>query len=510
MTRDIDSDAQRQRVVAGAPAPAEPPPYDDEEAAADDTRPPFGPVWRPSRSRRPPPHPSGDGPAVDWLTGLRAISNPRTAVARLRARIADLRASGPVSLLAGVVLIAVAALGPWLIAQFLGDSPGLMSVRRYLHLLPDQAPPGAGEFPTVWFIGYALLLFVPLYALHLDRSRWHPGRPGCLSLVVAFIVQLPVFAYLSVLVGLPALALIYTGVPGVPDERGSLPWTVLSPVVALAVAWWYRPPWRLGATRLLLRAGLLMLACATALALAQMGGLTLFGPGGAMRAIGVSAAAVLVRVCAWWIADRARPARLAVWAVLSFAAALGVGQWARVKHAAATVDLGSATRPALLATLVMAALIAFGVLVSYAVVQRVQRRLWRRLRPRRPGQVWEAYVPFQQDEDDGKYRPVLVLRTRGGGTYVMPITSKHKPHLDHIRIQLPLQRWRGTLSKESWLKLEVMELPATYFHHYRGQCRREVWEQVGPLVDRLPDSVPAATGAEPPDRHRTRRHHHPA
>jgi hypothetical protein len=75
-------------------------------------------------------------------------------------------------------------------------------------------------------------------------------------------------------------------------------------------------------------------------------------------------------------------------------------------------------------------------------------------------------VAFEDDETEGKDRPVLVLS--GGGTVsVLKITSQDKGHLRGY-LALPRNRVCGVLAKDSWLELKPVPVPADAFRSYRG------------------------------------------
>ncbi|GIE82321.1 hypothetical protein Aph02nite_82710 [Actinoplanes philippinensis] len=82
------------------------------------------------------------------------------------------------------------------------------------------------------------------------------------------------------------------------------------------------------------------------------------------------------------------------------------------------------------------------------------------------GEIWNAFVTFEEDDSVGKDRPVLVLS--GGDTVtVLKITSQDKGHLDGF-LPLPRNRTGGVLVKDSWLDLTPVPVAADAFRSYRG------------------------------------------
>ncbi|MFS0704080.1 type II toxin-antitoxin system PemK/MazF family toxin [Cellulomonas sp. 179-A 9B4 NHS] len=113
-------------------------------------------------------------------------------------------------------------------------------------------------------------------------------------------------------------------------------------------------------------------------------------------------------------------------------------------------------------TLVPAPVVAAALVLVLLVVVAVARR-----RPHpRPGEVWFAWVPFD-DAPGGKDRPVLVLRRAGRRVEVARFTSRDKGRrADHVRVA---GRVPG-LSRDSWLDLRPRTLPRRAFRRRAGDA----------------------------------------
>ena len=96
------------------------------------------------------------------------------------------------------------------------------------------------------------------------------------------------------------------------------------------------------------------------------------------------------------------------------------------------------------------------------------------------GQVWNAMIRHQ--DGTKKDRPVLIWhRWNPGDTSVrvLKITSVDQSKRRQRYVHLPLSEWGNVLSKESWLNLEVTQVPCAAFRSYRGQCPSEAeWDRL--------------------------------
>jgi len=91
-----------------------------------------------------------------------------------------------------------------------------------------------------------------------------------------------------------------------------------------------------------------------------------------------------------------------------------------------------------------------------------------------PGQVWWAWLPFE-DSPDGKDRPVLVVKDSGGRhVWVCKITSK-SPHARvaaHYR-QVSCQGW-DRRQGPSWLDTRRRRVPRSNLRRYAGAMQDQV------------------------------------
>ncbi|ADJ49869.1 hypothetical protein AMES_8044 [Amycolatopsis mediterranei S699] len=93
-----------------------------------------------------------------------------------------------------------------------------------------------------------------------------------------------------------------------------------------------------------------------------------------------------------------------------------------------------------------------------------------------PGQIWWAYVPFE-DCNDGKYRPCLVLHRNGYTVRVLKITSKDKRGRSGY-VRMPTSAWNASSGKSSWLQLRpvfALDYSAGSFTRFLGPCDRRTW-----------------------------------
>ncbi|GAB2962851.1 hypothetical protein GCM10027280_59680 [Micromonospora polyrhachis] len=107
-------------------------------------------------------------------------------------------------------------------------------------------------------------------------------------------------------------------------------------------------------------------------------------------------------------------------------------------------------------TLLAVVVLAVAVLVSWLASRRVGRRGGGRIRQPRipqPGEIWWAYVPFREIDEE-KHRPCLVLNVTANYIDILKITSQDKSHrTDHIEI--PTRSWSPNSTKNSFLDLSA-------------------------------------------------------
>ncbi|MFC8191814.1 type II toxin-antitoxin system PemK/MazF family toxin [Cellulomonas sp. NPDC057328] len=125
-------------------------------------------------------------------------------------------------------------------------------------------------------------------------------------------------------------------------------------------------------------------------------------------------------------------------------------------------DPSSVPAPVVVAALVVVLLVAAAVLRGRG---RGRGRGRRGRRPR-PGEIWFAWVPFE-DGGGGKDRPVLVLRRAGRRVAVARFTSQDKgSRRDHVRVPGGVPG----LSRDSWLDLRPRTLPRRAFRRRAGDA----------------------------------------
>jgi cold shock CspA family protein len=115
-----------------------------------------------------------------------------------------------------------------------------------------------------------------------------------------------------------------------------------------------------------------------------------------------------------------------------------------------------------------------------------------------PGQVWYAWVPFD-DEDDGKDRPCLVLDRHDDLVDVLKITSRDsRDRAGYIRI--PTASWDPAATTDSWLRLHPpvrLAVSDGVFRRRLGLCDSATWRAAtrGRGRERIPTRGGAVAGA---------------
>ncbi|RZD63253.1 hypothetical protein C0Q59_12445 [Streptomyces albidoflavus] len=93
----------------------------------------------------------------------------------------------------------------------------------------------------------------------------------------------------------------------------------------------------------------------------------------------------------------------------------------------------------------------------------------------RPGQIWFAYVPFEEGHD-GKDRPCLVLRCGPRAAEVLKITSQDKSRFPR---QYRALRLPGEDGRQSWLQLEgPRRIGYDAFRRPVGVSPGDAWDEV--------------------------------
>ncbi|MDG6108847.1 hypothetical protein Daura_05970 [Dactylosporangium aurantiacum] len=263
------------------------------------------------------------------------------------------------------------------------------------------------------------------------------------------------------------------------------PGLVAAPVVALVLGHRFRTPGGNSAGRALIRAGVLLAGCTLAKCAAYAIGFRVFHfwTGGA-----VTLGALVVCVAVWQFAAVEGFVHLYVRAGVTLAAVALVGAWAAANDVPVAGDPGTAsTTTVAIMLLVLPLLILAAAVLTLAVLRQVRPDLLRgaprtatrerAVRVPAAHEVWNAFVAFEDDEEEGKDRPVLVIGADGDTAEVLQITSQDRSRDDGY-LPLPLERCRGVLSKESWLRLRPTRVPLERFRGYRGLCPPWIWAEL--------------------------------
>lgn len=286
----------------------------------------------------------------------------------------------------------------------------------------------------------------------------------------------------AAVIGLPADVLLGHRAAG-----AIWPGLVAAPVVALVLGHRFRTPGENTIRQTLIRAGVLLAGCTLAKCVAYALGFRVFGfwTGGA-----VTLGALVVCIAVWQFAAVEGVVHLYVRAGVILAAVGLVGAWAAVNHVPVVGNPRTASTTTLsIMLLVLPLLVLAGAVLVVAVLRRLRPDLSlfrggaatgtrdrRDKSARVPAahELWNAFVTFEDDDEEGKDRPVLVLSADGDGAEVLKITSQDKSRSDDY-LPLPLERCHGVLSKESWLELRPTRVPLADFRSYRGLCPTWIW-----------------------------------
>ncbi|QKW17689.1 hypothetical protein HUT16_00185 [Kitasatospora sp. NA04385] len=100
----------------------------------------------------------------------------------------------------------------------------------------------------------------------------------------------------------------------------------------------------------------------------------------------------------------------------------------------------------------------------------------------RPGQVWYAYVPFEEG-GGGKDRPCLVVGAGATGATVLKITSQDKSDFPEHYWPIANTGWNRSGHESSWLQNHTpLRVPYDGFRRPLGLCPADLWREV---TDRL-------------------------
>lgn len=370
------------------------------------------------------------------------------------------------------VLIDDGARWPWISD---GWKPLLawQSVAQQLHQL-FAAPPGqlesAGLVTPTTVLGMLVCLNLPFLVVFLLPRGYRDI--GCLGMIVKFTIMMSG----AVVLAYPAGMLLTPGAVAGPHHREVLLTAAAAPLVALGIAWWFSDFGPASLVRVLIRAGALLTVCVLA-ALVTEADLLLPGSTQGWTGIGAATLATLLCIATWRITDLHGPSGILKRAGFVLATCVGIGALARANHVPLVTSPATGSGAQLWITLLLAGLLLFvAALVTGAAVQQWDpRRLIReQVRPQ-PGEVWQAEFPFE-DDDATKRRPVVVVRVHGDHADVCKITGTDLTRFGGI--PLPLARWRGVLTKGSWLEAKLVALPYRKFYRRLGRCVPEVWTQL--------------------------------
>ena len=296
--------------------------------------------------------------------------------------------------------------------------------------------------------GALVVITVVIVGVLLSVIVWH--RIGALlrptgPIIAAGVVRF--YGAAALLLAAPADLLI--------DRSGSAPAVgttlLIALVVALLLGRRFRPRWPESPFGIPRRALILLACCSGTKYLAHLGGFPVdrFWPAAA-----VALTALMLTAAVFEFVRRPGVLPLVVRAIVVLAAAGLVAAWALANHVAVSADPRTAAPRTLWVMLLVEALGALaGLLLVIAAVRHfVPGVLPDTERTPAAGEIWNAFVAFDEDDGEGKDRPVLVL-SGGGQATVLKITSQDKSRFADYLL-LPRNRCRGVLAKDSWLELE--------------------------------------------------------
>jgi MFS family permease len=325
----------------------------------------------------------------------------------------------------------------------------------------------------------AVIIGVLLCVIAWDRidAFLRPTGPIIASLVVA------IYGAAALLMAAPADLLIDG-----PGSRSAF-WTTLliALAVALLMARRFRPRWPEPPFAVAGRALILLACCSGAKYVAHLVG---FPVGRFWPAAAVSLAALMLTAAVFEFIRRPGVLHLVVRAFAVLSTAGLVAAWATTNHVPVYADPRTATPRTLWVMLLVEPL---GALAALLLLIAMVRHFAPSVLPdskRTPaaGEIWNAFVMFEEDGGEGKDRPVLVLSSAGGQASILKITSQDKSRFPDY-LPLPRNRCRAVLAKDSWLELKPLPLATESFRSYRGRCPSWVLTEV-----RRRELLPAGSG----------------
>jgi hypothetical protein len=241
-------------------------------------------------------------------------------------------------------------------------------------------------------------------------------------------------------------------------------------------------PERLKESRMLVAARAVGLCCAVAGVMAQLGAQVDGQPMAGLTVVYATTAAVLglLRTVDYGYFPLVL-LRRALWKALLAAV---TGYWIHRTGGTLTPAPDDATAGTLLLAVLWWSLAALS--AGCALVAAVRLVRWLRTgSPARPappgvtswppaaGDVWTAELTH--DDNTYKERPVIVLERTPHFVRVLGITSVDKADRPRGYLKLRLSEWKGVLTKDGWLNLEIVHVPYCDFLWRRGGCPDRVW-----------------------------------
>ncbi|MET7602376.1 hypothetical protein ABZS96_07540 [Streptomyces avermitilis] len=310
----------------------------------------------------------------------------------------------------------------------------------------------------------------------LPSTRFTPERSAHAPFAVAFGCWL---------VPVPMALLLQDGRADLKHSWWAVAMLMASPVVAFALVRMVAPQ-RLKRRRLLLaaRAAALMAAVVAVEMAALDAGFPLLSVVGPMVTVSFAATATVLGVLRF-VDHGYFPLVLLRTAAKQALMAGGTGYWMHRTGATLTPDPADSTTTAQVLALLWWSVVALSGGCALVAVARLVRWL-RSGPPARPappgvapwppavGDVWMAELTH--DDNTYKERPVVVLEHTPGFARVLGITSVDKSDRRRGYLKLHMSEWKGVLTKDGWLNLEIAQVPYCDFLWRRGECPDPVWD----------------------------------
>ncbi|SDT66746.1 hypothetical protein [Actinoplanes derwentensis] len=325
----------------------------------------------------------------------------------------------------------------------------------------------------------ALIVGVLLWVIARDpvRAFLRPIGPvvAVLAVVLYGVAALLMAAPVDLLIGEPSAADVWVTLLG-------------APAVALLMGSRFRPR-RTSAT--LTRALLLLAGCSGARYLAHLAG---FPVDGFWTAAAISFAGLALVVTAFEFLRRPGVTHLVVRAFVVLSLAGLVAAWAQTNRVPLYANPRTASPETLWVMLLVEPLGALAAILLLIAALRhfAPGTLPRADSARTPaaGEIWNAFVTYEDDSSEGKDRPVLVLSGgHSGQATILRITSQDKTRFPDY-LPLPHSRCRPVLTKDSWLNLKPVPLAADAFRSYRGRSPAWLTTELA-KHDLLPPTTPS-------------------